>query len=134
MTDWTQFHPTQPMTTPDGEIVNIDVEMVPLVAELWRLEYVTKVACQNAGEAVLEGGTRAAEADRPRIAAASMERAWLIVRAEQGTRLLASLEDLNTKGEWKLFPVVKDEHPDSWISITFPRHQITQAVTLLRTK
>lgn len=132
MTDWTQFHPTQPMTTPEGETVHVDVEMGPLVAELWRLGYVTKVACQDVGEAVLEGGTRAAEADRPGIAARNMGRAWLIIRAEQGPILLDHMEDLNRRGEWKLFPVVKDEHPKSWISITFPRYQIAQARALLR--
>ncbi|MEU8799554.1 hypothetical protein [Spirillospora sp. NPDC048819] len=134
MTDWTQFHPTQPMTTPDGDTVNIDVEMVPLVVELWRLGYVTKVACQDAGEAVREGGTRVAKADRTRVAARTMARAWLIVQADQGPQLLDSLEELDREGDWRHFPVVKDEHPESWISITFPRRQIAEATALLRTK
>ncbi|NKZ03285.1 hypothetical protein [Actinomadura latina] len=131
MTAWTQFHPTEPLTTPDGQRVGIDVEMVPLVQQLWRLGFQTKVACQDAGEAVLQGGTRAPEADRPRIAARTMGRAWLIVRADQAPRLLDALVEVTSTGDWKLSPVVKDRDPDFWTSITFPRHQIAVAATLL---
>ncbi len=55
MTDWTQFHPTQVLTTPNGREAQIDTEMVPLVRELWRLGFETKVACQDAREATREG-------------------------------------------------------------------------------
>lgn len=131
MTDWTQFHPTRPLTAPDGRQVHIDVEMVPLIRQLWRLGYLTKVACQDAGEAVREGGTRAAEADRPRLAARTMGRAWLIVRAEQGPQLLDAVGELARAGGWRLFPVVKDSDPASWASITFPRQQIAAAAAAL---
>lgn len=33
MTDWTQYHPTQQLTAMDGQAVDIDLEMVPLVQE-----------------------------------------------------------------------------------------------------
>ncbi|NEA23781.1 hypothetical protein [Actinomadura bangladeshensis] len=101
MTDWTQFHPTEPLTAPDGSRVDIDVEMVPLVQQLWRLGFHTKVACQDAGEAVLHGGTRAPEGDRPRLAARTMGRAWLIVHADQAPRLLDAVTELSSTGTWK---------------------------------
>ncbi|MEU5995216.1 hypothetical protein ABZ806_40090 [Spirillospora sp. NPDC047418] len=132
MTDWTQFHLTQPLTTPDGQRVDIDVEMVPLIRQLWRLGYRTKVACQDAGEAVLQGGTRAPEADRPRIAARTMGRAWLIVQADQAPHLLDAVTELTSTGTWKLSPVTKDQDPHAWTSITFPRPHIPTATALLK--
>jgi hypothetical protein len=132
VTDWTQFHPTEPLTTPDGQRVDIDVEMVPLVRQLWRLGFRTKVACQDAGEAVLQGGTRAPEADRPRLAARTMGRAWLIVHADQAPRLLEAVTELSSTGTWKLSPVTKDRDPQSWTSITFLRPHIPAATALLK--
>ncbi|NEA29675.1 hypothetical protein [Actinomadura bangladeshensis] len=132
MTDWTQFHPTEPLTTPDGQRVDIDVEMVPLVQQLWRLGFRTKVACQDAGKAVLHGGTRAPEADRPHLADRTLGRAWLIVHADQAPHLLDAVPELAGTGTWKLSSVTKDRDPRSWTSITFPRPHIPAANALLK--
>lgn len=132
MTGWTQYHPTQTLTTPDGQRVGIDVKMVPLVTQLWRLGFATKVACQDAGEAIQEGGTRAAPADRPAAAARNMGRAWLVVRREDGPRLLKIWACVGAPDDWMMQPVKKDTDPDGWVSITFPRRLIETAVQALR--
>ncbi|TDD94789.1 hypothetical protein [Actinomadura rubrisoli] len=127
MTDWTQHHPTQKLTAPDNQMVNIDVEMVPLVTALWRLGCVTKVSCQDAGEAVREGGTRTPEADRPRVSAKLTGRAWLVVRHDDVPRLLDIWSGLGTPDDWMVRPVKKDRNPDEWRSIVFPRELISAA-------
>ncbi|MBA9007258.1 hypothetical protein [Thermomonospora cellulosilytica] len=132
MTDWTQVHPTQPMQAPGGRTIDIDVEMVPLVAELWRLGHTTNLACQDAGEAILGGGTRTPEPERPAAAARNIGRAWLIVRAKEGPRLLEAWRPLRDSGRWLLQPAARDEPSGPWASLTFPRDRITDAAELLR--
>lgn len=132
MTDWTQVHPTYRLTAPDGREVNIDREMAPLVRELWRLGFETKLACQDAGEAVQGGGTRAAETDVPQASARLKGRAWLVVRREDGPRLLEIWRPVGQPAEWVMRPVCeKDSEPDHWVSITFPRHLIEEAARAL---
>ncbi|MFI0452470.1 hypothetical protein [Actinomadura sp. 6N118] len=127
MTDWVQHHPTHQLTAPDGQEVNIDVEIVPLVAALWRLGFETKVACQDAGEAVREGGTRAPEADRPRVSAKLMGRAWLVIRHEHVPRFLEICSGLGQPDDWIVRPVKKDRAADEWLSVVFPRELIPAA-------
>ncbi|CND87564.1 Uncharacterised protein [Mycobacterium tuberculosis] len=90
------------------------------------------MACQDVGEAVRHGGTRAPEADRPRIADRTLGRAWLIVQADQAPRLLDAVTELSSTGTWKLSPVTEDPDPRSWTSITFPRTHIPAATALLK--
>lgn len=131
MSAWTQVHPTQPMTAPGGEVVEVDVEMVPLMAEVWRLGFTTLVCCQDAGEAVLGGGTRTPPDERSSVAARNSSRAWLMVLADEAPRLLAALQPLSAHGEWTARPVSR-EGPLEWVSITFPRTSIDEAAELLR--
>ena len=132
MTGWTQHHPTQALKTPDGREVDIDLEMVALVRELWRLGFATKVACQDAGEAVREGGTRATEAERSEASARLTGRAWLVVRREDAPRLLESWTRLGRTDDWMVRPVKKDTAPGAWVSVTFPRALINAATQALR--
>jgi hypothetical protein len=132
VTDWVQHHATVPVTTPDGPAVDIDVEIAPLVEQLWRLGYRTKVACQDMGESILHGGTRVAPPDRERMSAIHAGRAWVIVGVEQGPVLVEALKSLPCADSWKLFRVTKDNDPDSWISLTFPRTSIAAATELMR--
>ncbi|MFC5753862.1 hypothetical protein [Actinomadura rugatobispora] len=132
MTDWIQHHPTTPMTTRDGRAVEIDVEIAPLVEQLWRLGYTTKLACQDAGEAILHGGTRVAPSDRDRQSACHAGRAWIIVGVDDGPALLKAVRSLASAGTWRSFPVTKGNDPEAWMSITFPRRDITAAAELLR--
>jgi hypothetical protein len=132
MTDWTQHHPTTPMTTPDGRTVEIDVEIAPLVEQLWRLGYTTKLACQDAGEAIMHDGTRVAPSDRDRQSTRHAGRAWIVVGVNDGSALLEAVRSLPSAGSWRAFPVTKDNAPEAWVSITFPRRDIIAAAELLR--
>ncbi|MGI5170054.1 hypothetical protein ACQEU3_37455 [Spirillospora sp. CA-253888] len=127
MTDWKQFHPTKTLAAPDGQQAAIDVEMVPLIQQLWRLGIETKTACQDASEAVREGGTRVPAEERPAKAARLTGRAWLVVSQEDGPRLIRAWECLGGSGEWKLLPVVQENDPEKCGTITFPRNQIEAA-------
>ncbi|WP_409471926.1 hypothetical protein [Streptomyces sp. HC307] len=51
------IHPTEMLTTPTGDQVDIDTEMVPVIRELWRLGFTTTACCQDVGEAT--AGVRA---------------------------------------------------------------------------
>jgi hypothetical protein len=44
-------HRYEELTTPAGDPVAIDAEMVPVVHELWRLGFTTTATCQDVGEA-----------------------------------------------------------------------------------
>lgn len=45
-------HPTVPMTTPDGRVVDIDVELEDVLRLVWELGAVTRWSCQDHGEAM----------------------------------------------------------------------------------
>ncbi|XVQ10406.1 hypothetical protein ACQP1W_49190 [Spirillospora sp. CA-255316] len=132
MTNWIQHHPTTLMTTPDGRTVEIDVEIAPLVEQLWRLGHTTKLACQDAGEAILHGGTRVAPPDRDRQSARHAGRAWIVVGLDDGPALLEAVRSLPSADSWRAFAATKDNAPEAWVSITFPRRDITAAADLLR--
>jgi len=51
------IHPTKTLTTPAGDRVDIDIEMVPVIRELWRLGFTSTTCCQDVGEAT--AGVRA---------------------------------------------------------------------------
>jgi hypothetical protein len=118
------------MTAPDGERVEIDVEMVPLVTQLWRRGFETTVACQDMGEAILGGGTRVSPEERERRAADRMGRAWLKVHVEDGPRLLEALRPLSDGPGWVLHE--EETRGRSWVSVTFPRQDIAAAAELLQ--
>lgn len=129
MTSWIQTHPTRQVITPDGTPANIDEEMVPLVTQLWRLGFETLLACQDAGEAILGGGTRTPPADRERLADPCMRRAWLKVRSEDAPCIRDLLRPMIDGEGWMLHS--PEPHAQVWVSITFPRHQTAEAAALL---
>ncbi|MFG3404114.1 hypothetical protein [Streptomyces sp. NPDC048142] len=45
------IHPHQPLTTPAGEEVNVDIGMVPVIERLWKIGLRTTACCQDVGEA-----------------------------------------------------------------------------------
>ncbi|MFF4254984.1 hypothetical protein ACFY1L_27630 [Streptomyces sp. NPDC001663] len=51
------IHAYETLTTRDGEQVEIDTEMVPVIRGLWRLGFTTIACCQDVGEAT--AGVRA---------------------------------------------------------------------------
>ena len=49
-----QFHPTSLVTLGDRR-ANVDVELAPLVLELWRADIETDSCCQDCGEYLASG-------------------------------------------------------------------------------
>ncbi|GAB2825966.1 hypothetical protein [Streptomyces daliensis] len=45
------IHASQSLVAPGGELVDIDVEMVPVIQSLWQMGYGTTACCQDVGEA-----------------------------------------------------------------------------------
>jgi hypothetical protein len=134
MGSWTQTHPTVPLTTPVGTVVEIDAEMAPFVRELWRLGYITRMCCQDAGEAIIGGGLTHVHASlRDTTAARNMGRALLKVAAIQGPALLTALRSLHGTGLWLANIPMGLEGPSPWASIAFPRNHILLAAALLGT-
>jgi hypothetical protein len=39
--------PTTEMTTPEGDVVEIDTEIAPFIARLWKLDLMTLNSCQE---------------------------------------------------------------------------------------
>ncbi|KAB2344845.1 hypothetical protein [Actinomadura rudentiformis] len=128
MTTDAQHHPTQTMTTPQGGQVEIDVLLVPVITELWRLGYATLRSCQNGGESTLAGTTGAPKADIQRLAAYNQGKAWVTIREEDGPRLLAAVDALNPDFEWRSHQA----RTPGWVSITIPTDRLDDAAVLLR--
>ncbi|MEB8338033.1 hypothetical protein [Streptomyces endophyticus] len=55
-------HPYETLTTRDGQHVEIDEALVPVIRDLWRLGFRTLACCQDVGEAT---AAVRAQADRP---------------------------------------------------------------------
>ncbi|MFC5183584.1 hypothetical protein [Actinomadura harenae] len=115
-------------------MVSIDEELVPLMTQVWRLGFETKVSCQDVGEAVRDGGTRTAPADRPTVAARLRGRAWLVVKREHGPLLMTAVRLAGASEGWALHPVKQDTDPSTWLSITLPRTRIRQAAQALTSR
>jgi hypothetical protein len=45
------IHRYEQLTTPTGDLVNVDVEMVRIIRHLWQLGLATVASCQDVGEA-----------------------------------------------------------------------------------
>jgi len=107
-------HPTEPVTTPAGTVVDIDVEMIPVVRILWRLGLSTVGCCHDLGESLAGGGHRTSrnDHDRSRHLAFYAGVAWLKMPQDAAARLVTILADDETFG-----PRMTDwTHPDAWLS------------------
>lgn len=51
MADDPLIHPYKLLTTPAGDQVEIDIEMVPIVELLWQMRFQTTACCEDVGEA-----------------------------------------------------------------------------------
>lgn len=127
-TGWVQHHPTQAVTTSEGETVEIDTEMVPLIAALWKLGYLTDMSCQDTGEYMRDGTPPEPPEDRGEAAQRMMGRAWVRMPEADATRLMGVVEAAGMGGSWRVFPETRRE---GWASITFPKEQIPAVVDLL---
>jgi hypothetical protein len=113
------------MATPDGEQVEIDELMVPVITELWRRGYATLRSCQDGGEATL-AGTTAAEPDQiERLARINAGRAWVTVRQDAAPSLLAMLDNVEAVRAHRA-------RTEGWTSISWPTASIGQVAELLR--
>ncbi|TDE22953.1 hypothetical protein [Actinomadura sp. 6K520] len=113
------------MTTPDGEPVEIDELMVPVIARLWQLGYATLLSCQDGGEATLAGSTGAEPDQVDRLARLNAGRAWVTVREDAAPVLLAVLDGVEAVRSNRA-------KAEGWVSISWPTEAIEQVIELLR--
>lgn len=120
-------HPTVPLTDPDGNPVEIDEALAPLIEVLWRSGFTTHTCCQDRGEAVatLLGGYPHLAAEAQRYAGcASVE-----FPIDDG---LAVLDALANSGPRDAF-YVRMTHwaaPNAWDISTRPDDQATDDESL----
>jgi hypothetical protein len=113
------------MTTLDGERVEIDELMVPVITELWRRGYATLLSCQDGGEATLAGTTGAAPDQIDRLARVNAGRAWVTVQEDAAPALLAVLESVGGVRSTRA-------RAEGWVSISWPTSAIGRVADLLR--
>ena len=148
MSDLKPVHPTERLTSPLGEAIDIDAEMVPLIRRLWALGLQTKGCCQDFGESIMHNGHRSTSPDdaRRRFADFFRGQAWLKMPTDDATRLISMISDHPIFG-----PRLKRwTHADAWMNIIyifpasdgavepanaaqlhFPRLQLPELVTAL---
>jgi hypothetical protein len=142
------IHPCDRLTTPAGDVVDIDREIAPLVSALWKLGLTTLATCQDFGDGT--AGLRELEQRPPRYGGDAFIAywrgyAWLKMPTNDATILLNAL--LNTalgdhvRNRWQ---------PESWrlhvpliyeagygidlaaaTQIHFPRSQIAELTDVL---
>ncbi|MDW4917718.1 hypothetical protein [Streptomyces californicus] len=84
------IHPHQPLITPAGEEVSIDIRMVPVIERLWKIGLRTTACCQDVGEA-----TRAVR-DSQRSAPSTFDGAGFIAYHDGYALLKMPREDAQT--------------------------------------
>lgn len=105
------LHPHEWLTTPDGTDVEIDVEMVPLIYEIWRLGLATVGCCQNLGESIIIGNSPS----RQRHADFHQDKAWLQMPLPDAQRLLGIVSRQPEYHE----RLVRWTHPDAWSAFVY---------------
>jgi hypothetical protein len=143
-----QIHPSQRLIAPDGTQADIDIDIVPLVFALWRLNLATTASCQDFGDGT--AGQRAAN-QRPfryggdEFIAYHTGYAWLKMPIEDAQRLANMLLDTDfhhhvtqrwEPGSWRMHvPLVFDENRgivlEDTAQIHFPREQIASLTLTL---
>ncbi|MFD9422720.1 MULTISPECIES: hypothetical protein [unclassified Streptomyces] len=139
------IHPYKTLTTPEGEQVDIDAEMVPVVRELWRLGFTTATCCQDVGEAT--AGVRA-QRETPLgyggdgFIAYHRGYALLKMPVRDAQRLIALLADTAAFGErvrhpwrpgsWRVNVPLEPDGLTANAFLHFPRAQLPELVGALR--
>jgi hypothetical protein len=148
MSDVANVHPSQRLVLPwdsDGEAVDIDVEVVPLVQQLWALGLQTAGCCQDLGESIITTESPTASAGRRRHAAFYQGQAWLKMPVDDAQHMLGILakspgfrEQLRRwthPDAWEtyayLLPTDDGVRMSSWAQVHFPNDQIGEVVELL---
>lgn len=146
-----QLHSSTRLLPPQAdEPAEIDDDMVPLVRALWARGWQTMACCQDNGEAVAaereHGDPREPTGHRGFIEY-HKGWAWLKMPATDTFSLLAALSDDETfatrikvrwqRGSWRMhIPVIHLDdlfQPAPYVQIYFPKDQIPDLVTALRT-
>jgi hypothetical protein len=121
MSDLKPVHATDRLTTPLGEAIDIDAEMVPLIRRLWTLGLQTKDCCQDFGESLMHNGHRSASPDdaRQRFADFYRGQAWLKMPTDDAIRLISMISDHPAFGP----RLRRWTNPEAWMNIIyiFPR-------------
>jgi len=138
------IHPHETLTTPTGERVKIDTEMIPVIRELWRLGLATTGCCQDVGQAT--AGVRAQSDTSLGYGAdgfIEFHRGWALLKLPipDAMRLVAMLADAPAfaervrhrwrPGSWRMnVPLEPDGLSDSAL-LHFPRVQLPELVEVL---
>jgi hypothetical protein len=142
MPDVKNVHRSERLITPDGAEVDIDVEMVPLIRQLWALGLPTAGCCQDLGESIVIGNSPS----RTRHADFYRGLAWLKMPLPAGCELLGYLAERPEYAE----RLRRWTHPQAWLAqvhlvpgesgtielghaqIHFPREQLDEVTAVLK--
>ncbi|MEU7182324.1 MULTISPECIES: hypothetical protein [Streptomyces] len=139
------IHPSEILTTPAGERVQIDEEMSPIVRDLWRLGYATSACCQDIGEATASVRDKRTSplgyGGDPFI---EYHRGWALLKlpipdAMHFVAMLAETAQFGERvrhpwrpGSWRMnVPLEPDGLADSAL-LHFPKQQISELAEVLR--
>ncbi|MFC5183201.1 hypothetical protein [Actinomadura harenae] len=143
-----QVHPTVPLVH-EGETIDVDEDLVPLIQRLWELGFTTEGCCQDFGESIEHNGHRSntSPADRQHHADFHRGKVWLKLPEDDAVRLIAIL---GTSPEFAE-RVRRWTHPDAWQNVihifptndgharrapsaqlTFPREQLGALLKVLQ--
>lgn len=146
MSDVANIHPSRPLTTPAGDEVAVDLDMIPLVRALWALGLNTRGCCQDLGASINCGPDWAKGPGRRRHGDFYAGQAWLKMPADDARTMLKILlradprmrDRLNrwTRVDaWEVFVyLVADDDgvvPSHWAQIHFPREQLDEVTAAL---
>lgn len=141
------IHSYERLTTPDGEQVDVDTEMVPLIQLLWSRGLATMACCQDIGESA--AGLRDPQRTTPSGHGGFIDYyrgyAWLKMLMSDGKKLLNTLLDTSfhhrvtvqwQPGSWRMHvPFVYSEKRCIDLAcaaqIYFPREQIPELTAIL---
>lgn len=141
------IHPHHTLTTPAGEAVAIDTDMVPVIRELWRLGLTTTACCQDVGEATT--GVRE-QRDAPLgyggDAFINYHRGWALLKMPRpdARRLVALLSDAPAfadrvrrpwcPGSWRMNVPLEPHGIADDALLHFPKQQLPELAETLQSR
>lgn len=126
-----QVHPSETLTTPRGEHVQIDCGMVPLVQALWSMGMSTLQCCEDVGASIYGGGWLYPKPRRVRYAAFWDGFAWVQMPVEDAADLVGLTVDIAVGHGWECSSPIKSQGRLQIANLYFPAWQIDQVLTVL---